>query len=284
MSYQILDGKKVSQKVKDSLKERVAQLKKEGVNPGLAVVIVGDDSASRVYVNNKKKACEYCGIYSEEYALPGETTQEELLELVEKLNNKSDIHGILVQLPLPKHIDEETVINAIRPEKDVDAFHPANVGKIMIGNFDFLPCTPAGVMELLDDAGIDLCGKRCVIIGRSNIVGKPQAMLMLHKNATVTICHSRTQNLKEVAKEADVLVVAIGKAKFVNEEYIKDGAVVIDVGMDRDENGKLCGDVDFDSACKKASYITPVPGGVGPMTIATLMKNAVTAAIRQSGK
>ncbi len=262
----------------------MAQLKKEGVNPGLAVVIVGDDSASRVYVNNKKKACEYCGIYSEEYALPGETTQEELLELVEKLNNKSDIHGILVQLPLPKHIDEETVINAIRPEKDVDAFHPANVGKIMIGNFDFLPCTPAGVMELLDDAGIDLCGKRCVIIGRSNIVGKPQAMLMLHKNATVTICHSRTQNLKEVAKEADVLVVAIGKAKFVNEEYIKDGAVVIDVGMDRDENGKLCGDVDFDSACKKASYITPVPGGVGPMTIATLMKNAVTAAIRQSGK
>ena len=260
------------------------QLKKEGVNPGLAVVIVGDDSASRVYVNNKKKACEYCGIYSEEYALPGETTQEELLELVEKLNNKADIHGILVQLPLPKHIDEETVINAIRPEKDVDAFHPANVGKIMIGNFDFLPCTPAGVMELLDDAGIDLCGKRCVIIGRSNIVGKPQAMLMLHKNATVTICHSRTQNLKEVAKEADVLVVAIGKAKFVNDEYIKDGAVVIDVGMDRDENGKLCGDVDFDSACKKASYITPVPGGVGPMTIATLMKNAVTAAIRQSGK
>ena len=262
----------------------MAQLKKEGVNPGLAVVIVGDDSASRVYVNNKKKACEYCGIYSEEYALPGETTQEELLALVEKLNNKSDIHGILVQLPLPKHIDEETVINAIRPEKDVDAFHPANVGKIMIGNFDFLPCTPAGVMELLDDAGIDLCGKRCVIIGRSNIVGKPQAMLMLHKNATVTICHSRTENLKEVAKEADILVVAIGKAKFVNEEYIKDGAVVIDVGMDRDENGKLCGDVDFDSACKKASYITPVPGGVGPMTIATLMKNAVTAAERQSGK
>lgn len=261
---------------------RVEQLKKEGINPGLAVVIVGDDSASRVYVNNKKKACEYCGIYSEEYALPGETTQEELLNLVEKLNNKSDIHGILVQLPLPKHIDEETVINAIRPEKDVDAFHPANVGKIMIGNFDFLPCTPAGVMELLDDAGIDLSGKRCVIIGRSNIVGKPQAMLMLHKNATVTICHSKTQNLKEVSKEADVLVVAIGKAKFVNEEYIKDGAVVIDVGMDRDENGKLCGDVDFDSACKKASYITPVPGGVGPMTIATLMKNAVTAAERQS--
>ncbi|MBR5505000.1 MAG: bifunctional methylenetetrahydrofolate dehydrogenase/methenyltetrahydrofolate cyclohydrolase FolD [Clostridia bacterium] len=282
MSYQILDGKKVSQKVKDDLSQKVAQLKQKGVNPGLAVVIVGDDSASRVYVNNKKKACEYCGIYSEEYALPASTTEDELLELVEKLNTKADIHGILVQLPLPKHINEETIINAIRPEKDVDAFHPVNVGKIMIGNFDFLPCTPAGVMELLDDAGIDLCGKHCVVIGRSNIVGKPQAMLLLHKNATVTICHSKTTNLKEVARTADILVVAVGRAKMVNEEYIKDGAVVIDVGMDRDENGKLCGDVDFDSACKKASYITPVPGGVGPMTIATLMKNAVTAAIRQS--
>lgn len=262
----------------------MASLKANGVNPGLAVVIVGDDSASRVYVNNKKKACEYCGIYSEEYALPAETTEGELLELVQTLNNKSDIHGILVQLPLPKHINEETIINAIRPEKDVDAFHPTNVGKIMIGNFDFLPCTPAGVMELLDDAGIDLCGKHCVVIGRSNIVGKPQAMLLLHKNATVTICHSKTANLKEVARTADVLVVAVGRAKMVDEEYIKDGAVVIDVGMDRDENGKLCGDVDFDSACKKASYITPVPGGVGPMTIATLMKNAVTAAQRQSDK
>ena len=260
----------------------MAELKQKGVNPGLAVVIVGDDSASRVYVNNKKKACEYCGIYSEEYALPASTTESELLELVEKLNTKADIHGILVQLPLPKHINEETIINAIRPEKDVDAFHPVNVGKIMIGNFDFLPCTPAGVMELLDDAGIDLCGKHCVVIGRSNIVGKPQAMLLLHKNATVTICHSKTANLKEVARTADILVVAVGRAKMVDEEYIKDGAVVIDVGMDRDENGKLCGDVDFDSACKKASYITPVPGGVGPMTIATLMKNAVTAAIRQS--
>lgn len=282
MSYQILDGKKVSQKVKDDLSQKVAELKQKGVNPGLAVVIVGDDSASRVYVNNKKKACEYCGIYSEEYALPASTTEDELLELVEKLNTKADIHGILVQLPLPKHINEETIINAIRPEKDVDAFHPVNVGKIMIGNFDFLPCTPAGVMELLDDAGIDLCGKHCVVIGRSNIVGKPQAMLLLHKNATVTICHSKTANLKEVARTADILVVAVGRAKMVNDEYIKDGAVVIDVGMDRDENGKLCGDVDFDSACKKASYITPVPGGVGPMTIATLMKNAVTAAIRQS--
>ncbi len=262
----------------------MADLKQKGVNAGLAVVIVGDDSASRVYVNNKKKACEYCGIYSEEYALSAETTEAELLELVEKLNNKDDIHGILVQLPLPKHINEETIINAIRPEKDVDAFHPTNVGKIMIGNFDFLPCTPAGVMELLDDAGIDPSGKHCVVVGRSNIVGKPQAMLLLHKNATVTICHSKTQDLKAVCRTADILVVAVGRAKMVNEEYIKDGAVVIDVGMDRDENGKLCGDVDFDSACKKASYITPVPGGVGPMTIATLMKNAVTAAIRQSEK
>ena len=284
MSYQILDGKKVSQKVKDNLKVKVEELKAKGINPGLAVVIVGDDPASRVYVNNKKKACEYCGILSEEYALPGETTEAELLALVEELNAKETIHGILVQLPLPKHINEETIINAIRPEKDVDAFHPTNVGKIMIGNFDFLPCTPAGVMELLDEANIDLCGKHCVVIGRSNIVGKPQAMLLLHKNATVTICHSKTQNLKEVARTADILVVAVGRAKMVDEEYIKDGAVVIDVGMDRDENGKLCGDVDFDSACKKASYITPVPGGVGPMTIATLMKNAVTAAIRQSEK
>ena len=262
----------------------MADLKAKGVNAGLAVVIVGDDSASRVYVNNKKKACEYCGIYSEEYALSADTTEAELLALVEKLNNKDDIHGILVQLPLPKHINEETIINAIRPEKDVDAFHPTNVGKIMIGNFDFLPCTPAGVMELLDDAGIEIEGKHCVVVGRSNIVGKPQAMLLLHTNATVTICHSKTRDLKAVCRTADILVVAVGRAKMVDEEYIKDGAVVIDVGMDRDENGKLCGDVDFDSACKKASYITPVPGGVGPMTIATLMKNAVTAAMRQSEK
>lgn len=245
------------------------------------MVIVEGDPASRVYVNNKKKACEYCGIYSEEYALASDTSESELLELIDKLNKKEDIHGILVQLPLPKHIDEEKIINAIDPKKDVDAFHPINVGKIMIGNYDFLPCTPAGVMELIEESGMDLCGKNCVVIGRSNIVGKPQAMLLLHKNATVTICHSKTQNLKEIARSADVLVVAVGRAKMVNEEYIKDGAVVIDVGMDRDENGKLCGDVDFESACKKASYITPVPGGVGPMTIATLMKNAVNAAVVQ---
>ena len=276
--YRILDGKKTAQKVKDALKERVEQLKKDGLTPGLAVIIVGNDSASRVYVNNKKKACEYVGIHSEEYALPEETTQDELIALVKKLNEKKDIHGILCQLPLPKNINEEAVINAIDPQKDVDAFHPVNVGKIMIGNFDFLPCTPAGVMELIDESGIDLTGKHCVVVGRSNIVGKPQAMLLLHRNATVTICHSKTENLPQVCRTADVLVVAVGRAKMVDESYIKEGAVVIDVGMDRDENGKLCGDVDFDSACKKAGYITPVPGGVGPMTIATLMKNAVTAA------
>jgi methylenetetrahydrofolate dehydrogenase (NADP+)/methenyltetrahydrofolate cyclohydrolase len=280
--YQILDGKKVSQRVKDELKDKVAKLKNNGINPGLAVIIVGNDSASRVYVNNKKKACEYIGIRSEEYALPQETTEEELLALVDKLNKKDDIHGILCQLPLPKHINEEKILYAIDPRKDVDAFHPVNVGKIMIGDFDFLPCTPAGVMDLIEESGIDLTGKECVVIGRSNIVGKPQAMLLLHKNATVTICHSKTRDLKEVCKRADVLVVAVGRAKMVDESYIKDGAVVIDVGMDRDENGKLCGDVDFDSACKKAGYITPVPGGVGPMTIATLMRNAVTAAIKQN--
>ena len=267
--------------MKDQVKEKVEALKKEGINPGLAVIIVGDDSASRVYVNNKKKACEYCGIYSREYALSGDTTEEELINLIKELNNDKDIHGILCQLPLPKHINEEKVLYTIIPEKDVDAFHPVNVGKIMIGDFDFLPCTPSGVMELLDDANISLEGKHCVVIGRSNIVGKPQSMLMLHKNATVTICHSRTKNIKEITKQADILVVAVGRAKMVDETYIKDGAVVVDVGMDRDENGKLCGDVDFDSACKKASYITPVPGGVGPMTIATLMKNALTACIKQ---
>ncbi len=280
--YQILDGKKVSQRVKDELKEQVIALKEKGIDPGLAVIIVGNDSASRVYVNNKKKACEYIGIRSEEYALPEETTQDELLALVKELNERKDIHGILCQLPLPKHINEETILYAIDPKKDVDAFHPVNVGKIMIGDFDFLPCTPAGVMDLIEESGIDLTGKECVVIGRSNIVGKPQAMLLLHKNATVTICHSKTKDLREVCKRADVLVVAVGRAKMVDASYIKEGAVVIDVGMDRDENGKLCGDVDFESACTVAGAITPVPGGVGPMTIATLMRNAVTAAIKQS--
>lgn len=278
---EILDGKKVSQKVKDALKEETkAFFEKYGIRPGLAVVIVGDDPASRVYVNSKKKACEEIGYYSEEHALSKDTTESELLSLVKKLNGDDKIHGILVQLPLPGHIDEEKIINAISPKKDVDAFHPVNVGKIMIGNFDFLPCTPAGVMELLDEANIDLTGKNCVVIGRSNIVGKPQAMLLLHKNATVTICHSKTKNLKEITKNADVLVAAVGRAKMVTADYVKKGAVVIDVGMNRLENKKLAGDVDFDSVKDVASYITPVPGGVGPMTIAMLMKNTFTAAKR----
>ena len=276
----IIDGRIVSANVKAKIANEVEKIKADGKRvPGLAVVIVGDDSASRVYVNNKKKACAEVGFYSEEYALPAETTEEELINLVKNLNTKEDIDGILVQLPLPRHINEKAVIETISPEKDVDAFHVQNVGKIMIGEYSFLPCTPAGVMELIKSEGIDLSGKDCVVIGRSNIVGKPMAMLLLHANATVTICHSRTQNLKEVCKRADVLVVAIGKAKFVTADMVKEGAVVIDVGMDRDENGKLCGDVDFESVEKVASYITPVPGGVGPMTIAMLMQNTLTAYI-----
>ncbi len=274
----ILDGKAVSQRIKDELKVEVESIKAKGVNPGLAVVIVGDNPASRVYVNSKKKACAEIGIASFEYALEESTTEEELLTLVKKLNDDSTVNGILVQLPLPKHINEETIINAITPQKDVDAFHPVNVGKIMIGNFDFLPCTPAGVMELIKESNIDLEGKKCVVVGRSNIVGKPQSMLLLHKNATVTICHSRTKNLKEECLQADVLVVAVGRANMITGDMIKEGAVVIDVGMNRLPDKKLCGDVDFESASKVASYITPVPGGVGPMTIATLMKNTVTAA------
>ena len=274
---QIIDGKKVSAEVKAQVAKETEELKQQGITPGLAVVIVGDDPASRVYVNNKKKACEVVGFKSEEYALPAETTQEELLELVNTLNNKKDINGILVQLPLPKHLDEKEVIEAINPIKDVDAFHATNVGKIMIGDYDFLPCTPAGVMEMLASYDIDVNGKNCVVIGRSNIVGKPMAMLLLHKNGTVTICHSRTQNLKEVCAGADILVAAVGIPKFVTEDMVKEGAVVIDVGMDRDENGKLCGDVDFENVKDKTSYITPVPGGVGPMTIAMLMKNTIKA-------
>ncbi len=276
---QIIDGKKVSAQVKDAVKEQALELKeKYGITPGLAVVIVGNDPASRVYVNNKKKACEYCGFKSEEYALPEETTQEELLALVKKLNEKDDIHGILVQLPLPKHLDDKEVIDNINPLKDVDAFHAVNVGKIMLGEYDFLPCTPSGVMEMLHAYDIKVEGKNCVVIGRSNIVGKPMAMLLLHENGTVTICHSRTKNLKEICRTADILVAAVGKPKFVTADMVKDGAVVIDVGMDRDENGKLCGDVDFENVKDKCSFITPVPGGVGPMTISTLMKNTLKAA------
>ena len=275
---QIIDGKKVSANVKERVRLECERLVKEhGVTPGLAVVIVGDDPASRVYVNNKKKACELVGFKSEEYALPAETTQEELLSLVDTLNNKDDINGILVQLPLPKHLDDKSVIERISPKKDVDAFHAVNVGKIMLGEYDFLPCTPAGVMEMLHQYEISVEGKECVVIGRSNIVGKPMGMLLLHENATVTICLSRTKNLKEVCQRADILVAAVGRAKFVTADMVKDGAVVIDVGMNRDENGKLCGDVDFENVKDKCSYITPVPGGVGPMTIATLMKNTIKA-------
>lgn len=281
---QIIDGKAVSMAVKNEVAAETAELKDEhGLKVGLAVVIVGNDSASRVYVNNKKKACETVGFQSFEYALDENTTQEQLLDLVNVLNRDERVNGILVQLPLPKHIDEKAVINAISPEKDVDAFHPVNVGKIMIGEYSFLPCTPAGVMRLIESTGVDITGKQCVVVGRSNIVGKPQAMLLLQKNGTVTICHSKTKNLKEICLSADILVVAIGRAKFITGDMIKEGAVVIDVGMDRDENGKLCGDVDFESAKEKAGYITPVPGGVGPMTIAMLMKNTLTAAKQQAG-
>ncbi|HIU32613.1 MAG TPA: bifunctional methylenetetrahydrofolate dehydrogenase/methenyltetrahydrofolate cyclohydrolase FolD [Candidatus Caccousia avistercoris] len=278
-----IDGKAVAASVRAQVAEEAAALKERGICPGLAVVIVGDDPASRTYVNNKKKACAETGIYSEEYALPASTTQEELMALVEKLNRKEEIHGILVQSPLPKGLDEKAVIEAINPAKDVDAFHPENVGRIMIGNFHFLPCTPAGVIELIRSQGIEIAGKNCVVVGRSNIVGKPMAMLLLHNNGTVTICHSRTRNLKEICASADILVAAVGKPKFITEDMVKPGAVVIDVGMDRDENGKLCGDVDFAHVEPKAGYITPVPGGVGPMTIAMLLKNTITAAKLQNG-
>ncbi len=274
----IIDGKAVSARVKADVRKEADELKKQGIAIGLAVVIVGNDPASRVYVNNKKKACEEVGFESYEYALPEETSEKELLELVDKLNNDDKVNGILVQLPLPKHINENSVINSIRPDKDVDAFHPANVGHIMIGDFSFLPCTPAGVMELIAETGVDVCGKNCVVIGRSNIVGKPMAMLLLHKHGTVTICHSRTKNLAEICARADILVAAVGKAKFVTPDMVKEGAVVIDVGMNRNENGKLCGDVDYEACFEKAGYITPVPGGVGPMTIAMLMRNTLTAA------
>ena len=280
MSAKIIDGRAISEKLRERIKSETQELLAGGITPGLAVVIVGDDPASRTYVNNKKKACAQVGFYSEEHALPRETTQEELIALVRELNARSDIHGILVQLPLPEHIDDEAVIAAISPDKDVDAFHAENVGHIMIGDYRFLPCTPAGVMELLHESGIEISGRECVVIGRSNIVGKPMAMLLLHENGTVTVCHSRTKNLAETARRADILVVAIGKAKFVTADMVKPGAVVIDVGMDRDENGRLCGDVDFASVSEVAGYITPVPGGVGPMTITMLLRNTLTAAKR----
>ncbi len=278
----LIDGKVISAAVKDEVAKEVTKLKEKGITPGLAVIIVGEDPASKVYVANKEKACEQLGMASFKYALPEDTTEEELLALVNKLNSDPEVHGILCQLPLPKHLNEELIINTILPEKDVDAFHPQNVGKIMIGNYDFLPCTPAGVMEMLNYENIDITGKECVVIGRSNIVGKPMSMLLLHKNGTVTVCHSKTANLKEVCRRADILVAAVGRANFVTADMVKDGAVVIDVGINRLDNGKLCGDVNFAEVEPKASYITPVPGGVGPMTIATLMKNTLTAAKKQN--
>lgn len=279
----LIDGKAVSLQVKQQVKQECDKLKTKGVTPGLAVIIVGDDPASQVYVRNKEKACEECGFYSVKYALDADTTQSELNALIDKLNKDEKINGILCQLPLPKHLDDKEVINRIDPIKDVDAFHPVNVGAIMIGDYNFLPCTPAGVMELIHSTGVDVTGKKAVVIGRSNIVGKPMAMLLLHENATVEITHSKTLDLKSITKEADILVAAIGRAKFVTDDMVKNGAIVIDVGMNRDENGKLCGDVDFENVKDKCSFITPVPGGVGPMTISMLMRNTLTAAKLQNG-
>ena len=279
----IINGKEISNKLRENLKKEVEQLKKEqNLQPSLAVIIVGEDPASKVYVRNKKLACEEICIKSYEFALPATTTENELLNLITELNNSDDVNGILVQMPLPRHINEKAVIEHINPAKDVDAFHETNVGKIMTGNFKFLPCTPAGVGHLLDESNIEISGKHCVIIGRSNIVGKPLAMLMLHRDATVTICHSKTENLKEICKTADILIAAVGRANFVTCDMVKPGAVVIDVGINRCENGKLCGDVDFENVKNIASYITPVPGGVGPMTISILLKNTITAALIQN--
>ena len=282
VNMRIIDGKAVSAAVRERVRLETEELKKKGVRPGLAVIIVGDDPASQVYVRNKEKACAEVGFYSEKYALPSSTTQQELNNLVRELNERKDINGILCQLPLPAHLDENEVINLIDPMKDVDAFHPVNVGRIMIGDYHFLPCTPAGIMELIRSCGVETKGKKAVVIGRSNIVGKPMAMLLLHADCTVEITHSKTVNLKDITRTADILVAAIGKAKFVTADMVKDGALVIDVGMNRDENGKLCGDVDFEQVAPKCSFITPVPGGVGPMTISMLMQNTLTAAKLQN--
>lgn len=280
----IIDGKAISSQIRAELKTETEDfIKGHGYAPGLAVIIVGTDPASQVYVRNKRRACEEVGFVSESYDLPNETTEEELISLIQRLNVAKHIHGILVQLPLPCHIDEKKVLLTITPEKDVDAFHPENVGKIMIGDYSFLPCTPAGVMQLIKRSGIEVSGKKCVVIGRSNIVGKPMAMLLLHANGTVTICHSKTQNLAEICREADILVASIGKPNFVGADMVKEGAVVIDVGINRLPDGKLCGDVNFAEVEPRASYITPVPGGVGPMTITMLLQNTLTAA-KEQGK
>ena len=278
----IINGKEISDKFLKKLKKEVCNLKTElNLQPALAVIIVGDDLASKIYVRNKKRACEEIGIKSIEFALPTNTSENELLNLIDALNKRPDVNGILVQMPLPPHINEKIIIAHINPIKDVDAFHETNVGKIMIGNFKFLPCTPAGIIHLLDESNIEISSKHCVIIGRSNIVGKPLAMLMLHRDATVTICHSKTKNLTEICKTADILIAAVGKVNFVTSNMVKPGAVVVDVGINRCENGKICGDVDFEHVKNIASYITPVPGGVGPMTISMLMKNTITAALMQ---
>lgn len=273
----IIDGKLISSQIKDELKEKVIELKSKGKTGALAVIQVGADPASSIYVKNKKKACEYIGIESISYELPENTTEEELLSIIMDLNNNNDVKGILVQLPLPKHIREDKVIDAISPSKDVDGFNIKNVGALCVGEKGFVSCTPAGIIQLLKRSNIEISGKSCVVIGRSNIVGKPMSLLMLRENATVTIAHSKTINLQEVCKQADILIVAIGKPKFINSDYVKEGAVVIDVGIHRDENNKMCGDVDYDDVCTHTSYITPVPGGVGPMTIAMLMANCVSA-------
>ena len=281
---QIIDGKKISQEIKDEVKEEVAQLKAEGKDIALAVIQVGADPASSVYVRNKKRACEYVGIESVSYELPEETTQEELMEIVDKCNKDPKINGILVQLPLPKHLDEDEVLLAIDPKKDVDGFHPVSVGNMVIGEKGFLPCTPAGVIQLLKRSGVEIDGKECVVVGRSNIVGKPVALLCLQKNATVTIAHSKTKNLKEVCQRADVLIAAVGRAKMINSDYVKEGAVVLDVGINRDENNKLCGDVDFEDVKDKVYAISPVPGGIGPMTITMLLQNTLEAFYHHQGE
>ena len=281
MSAIKMDGKALSAKIRGQILAETEELKANGVVPGLAVILVGDDQASQIYVRNKEKACTECGFYSEKHILPATATQDELLELIDTLNKNPKISGILCQLPLPEQISEDAVIAAIDPKKDVDAFNTSNVGKIMTGDYDFLPCTPAGVMELLEEYNINAEGKQCVVVGRSNIVGKPMSMLLLHKNGTVTICHSKTNNLTEICKSADILVAAVGKANFITADMVKEGAVVIDVGMNRNEEGKVCGDVSSD-VMEKASYITPVPGGVGPMTITMLMKNTIKAAKLQN--
>lgn len=278
MSAKIIDGKQVAARCREELKQQVAALRARGIIPGLAVILVGEDPASQVYVRNKHRACEELGIHSEQYTLPADTDRQTLLDLIMELNGREEIDGILVQLPLPGHLDEKEILSAIDPAKDVDSFHPQNVGRLVIGDYFFAPCTPSGILTLIDSAGVNLTGKECVVIGRSNIVGKPMALMLLHRNATVTVCHSKTRDLPSVTRRADVLISAVGKAGFVTADMVKPGAVVIDVGMNRNQAGKLCGDVDFESVSRVAGYLTPVPGGVGPMTITMLLRSTVLSA------